>query len=139
MPGVKRGWGRHPWWHRRLESACQCRGHRLDPWSRKIPRAARTTKQVHHYYGSFRACSSTSVLPPLKPEGLRSTTGEATAMRGLLQHRMPASHVAHCHVSDSIELGKSLRICTLNRLLWDVDSANLENTLRKLLGCRTPN
>ena len=33
----------------------------------------------------------------------------------LLQHRVPASHLTHCHVSDSIELGKSLRICTLNR------------------------
>ena len=29
-----------PWWHRRQESAGQCRGHRFDPWSGKIPHAS---------------------------------------------------------------------------------------------------
>ena len=28
-----------PWWHSGWESACQCRGHRFEPWSRKIPHA----------------------------------------------------------------------------------------------------
>ena len=28
-----------PWWLSGKESACQCRGHGFDPWSRKIPRA----------------------------------------------------------------------------------------------------
>ena len=27
----------HPWWSSEEESTCQCRGHRFDPWSRKIP------------------------------------------------------------------------------------------------------
>ena len=29
-----------PWWPSGWKSACQCRGHRFDPWSGKIPRAA---------------------------------------------------------------------------------------------------
>ena len=29
-----------PWWRSGWESACQCRGHRFEPWSGKIPRAA---------------------------------------------------------------------------------------------------
>ena len=28
-----------PWWPSGYESACQCRGHGLEPWSRKIPHA----------------------------------------------------------------------------------------------------
>ena len=30
-----------PWWCSGWESACQFRGHRFEPWSRKIPHAAR--------------------------------------------------------------------------------------------------
>ena len=30
-----------PWWPNSKESPCQCRGHRFDPWSRRIPRATR--------------------------------------------------------------------------------------------------
>ena len=29
-----------PWWRSGWESACQCRGHRFEPWSGKIPHAA---------------------------------------------------------------------------------------------------
>ena len=29
-----------PWWHSGWESACQCRGHGFEPWSRRIPHAA---------------------------------------------------------------------------------------------------
>ena len=29
-----------PWWHSGWESACQCRGHRFEPWSGKIPHVA---------------------------------------------------------------------------------------------------
>ena len=32
-------WGL-PWWRSGWESACQCRGHRFEPWSGKIPHAA---------------------------------------------------------------------------------------------------
>ena len=46
-------WGL-PRWHSGWESACQCRGHRLEPWSGKIPHAAEqlgpwatTTEPVH--------------------------------------------------------------------------------------------
>ena len=46
-----------PWWRTGVESACQCRGHRLEPWSGKIPHAeeqlslcATTTKPMHHNY-----------------------------------------------------------------------------------------
>ena len=30
---------RLPWWLSGKESACQCRRHRFDPWSGKIPHA----------------------------------------------------------------------------------------------------
>ena len=29
-----------PWWRSGWESACQCRGHRFEPWSGKIPHAS---------------------------------------------------------------------------------------------------
>ena len=29
-----------PWWHSCWESTCQCRGHRFDPWSGKVPHVA---------------------------------------------------------------------------------------------------
>ena len=32
--------GGFPWWRSGWESACQCRGHRSEPWSGKIPHAA---------------------------------------------------------------------------------------------------
>ena len=32
-----------PWRYSGYESACQCSGHRFDPWSRKIPHAAGAT------------------------------------------------------------------------------------------------
>ena len=31
-------------------SACQCRGHRFDPWSGKIPHARGATKLLRHNY-----------------------------------------------------------------------------------------
>ena len=30
-----------PWWHSGEESACQCREHGFEPWSGKIPHAAK--------------------------------------------------------------------------------------------------
>ena len=39
-----------PWWSRGQESACQCRGHRFNPWSRKISHAAGQLKPTHHNY-----------------------------------------------------------------------------------------
>ena len=48
---------RLPWWRRGEESACQCTGHRCDPWSGKIPHAveqlnpqATTTEPARHNY-----------------------------------------------------------------------------------------
>ena len=35
---LKHLWGL-PWWRSGWESACQCRGHRFEPWSGKIPHA----------------------------------------------------------------------------------------------------
>ena len=47
MSPVGQSWGRIkreqiglPWWLGGKESACQCRGHEFDLWSRKIPHAA---------------------------------------------------------------------------------------------------
>ena len=39
-PGASRNTKiRRPWWHSGQESACQCKGHQFNPWSRKIPPA----------------------------------------------------------------------------------------------------
>ena len=38
-----------------VKSACQSRGHRFDPWSRKIPCASEQAKPVHHNYWSLWA------------------------------------------------------------------------------------
>ena len=45
---------RLPWWHSGYESACQCRGHRFDPWPRKIPHAA---KQLSPHATTTEACA----------------------------------------------------------------------------------
>ena len=76
-----------PWWHSGLESACQCKGHRFDPWPGKIPHAMEqptrhgTTKPVRHNYW---ACA----LEPMchnhwspHAKSSCSATREATTMR----------------------------------------------------------
>ena len=37
---LKKGDQGLPWWRSGKESTCQCKGHRFDPWSGKIPHAA---------------------------------------------------------------------------------------------------
>ena len=61
-----------PWWPRYSESACQCRGHRLDPWSAKIPRAS----------GQLSPCTTTTEAHV--PQSLCSATREDTARRSPL-------------------------------------------------------
>ena len=46
-----------PRWHSGWESACQCRGHRFEPWSGKIPRAAE----------QLGRCTTTTEPARLKP------------------------------------------------------------------------
>ena len=43
-----------PWWSSGQESACQCRGHKFDLWSGKIPHAAR---QLSPCVMSTEACA----------------------------------------------------------------------------------
>ena len=47
-----------PWWLSGKESACQCRGHGFDPWSRKIP---------HALWGSL--AHALQLLSPPEPAG----------------------------------------------------------------------
>ena len=63
----KYSWGL-PWWLSGKESACQCRKHRFDPWSRKIPHASEQLWEPQ-------------LLKPVHPRELCSATREATAMR----------------------------------------------------------
>ena len=39
-----------PWWRSGWESACQCRGHRFDPWAGRIPTCRGAAKPVCHNY-----------------------------------------------------------------------------------------
>ena len=59
-----------PWWSRGQESACQSRGHRFDPWSRKIPRAK----------GQLSPCTTITEPELYSP---CSGTREATSLRNL--------------------------------------------------------
>ena len=54
------------WWYSGQESACQCRGHRIDPWSGRIPHA---TEQL--------SLCATTTEPTLQSPG--ATTTEASA------------------------------------------------------------
>ena len=70
-----------PWWLSDKESSCQCRRHRFDPWSRKIPHAteqlnpcATTTEPV---LWSLGAANTEAHMP----YSLGSATREATAVR----------------------------------------------------------
>ena len=55
-----------PWWLSGKKSACQCRRHGFDPWSRKIPHAAgqlgpcATTTETH----TPKACAPQQEKPP---------------------------------------------------------------------------
>ena len=59
---------RHPWWPSDKESACQCKGHRLNPWSGKIP----------HTAGQLYLCSTSAEAIFWSPQ---AATREATTMR----------------------------------------------------------
>ena len=69
-----------PWWCSGEESACQYRGHRFEPWSRKIPHA---TEQLS-------PCATTT--EPDEPQLLspHATTTEARTSRArALQQEKP--------------------------------------------------
>ena len=78
-----------PWWLSGKESACQCRRHKFNPWSRKISHAPGAAKSVCH---KFWACTlepgsrnyRAHVLQPLKPSHPRACAPqqEVHARRG---------------------------------------------------------
>ena len=59
-----------PWWRSGWESACQCRAHRLEPWSGKIPHAA-------EQLGPWATITEPARLEPV----LRNKRGPRTAMK----------------------------------------------------------
>ena len=63
-----------PCWSSAWESACQCRGHRFNPWSRKIPHAIGAAKPVRHNYGSLWSLA-------LQPQMLRPMCPRAHALQ----------------------------------------------------------
>ena len=83
----KFNWGL-PWWLSGKQSSCECRRHRFDPWSGKIPCAAKhlspcaaTTEPTCHNYWSLHAREPCS------------TTREATAARSLNTARKSSPHL----------------------------------------------
>ena len=56
-----------PWWLSGKESACQCRRHRFNPWSRKIPRAGGQHMPIcHNYWGHLPTFWSLCTLEPVR-------------------------------------------------------------------------
>ena len=74
-------WFRLLWWLRSKESACQCRRHEFNPWSRKIPHAAEqltscaiTTESVFHSRGATSSVTTChSYWSPQDQEPVLST------------------------------------------------------------------
>ena len=66
---------RFPWWLRGKESACQCRRHRFNPWSRKMPHAAEQLPQL------LSLCSRAWELQLLKPAHLRAGVPQEKALQ----------------------------------------------------------
>ena len=62
-----------PWWRSGWESACQCRGHGLEPWSGKIPHA---TEQL----GPWATITEPARLEPVL-RNKRGRNGERSAHR----------------------------------------------------------
>ena len=46
-------WG-PSWWHSGWESSCQCRGHRFNPWSWRVPRTPCATATEPTCYSNWR-------------------------------------------------------------------------------------
>ena len=76
-----------PWWRSGWESACRCRGHGFEPWSRRIPHAA---KQL----GPWATTAEPARLEPVLPTGEAAIVrGPRTAMRS--GPRLPQLEKAH--------------------------------------------
>ena len=74
-----------PWWLSGKESFCQCRRHRCNPWSRKIPHAMGATKPVPHtYWACALESRNHSYWSPCAQEPVlcnkRSPSNEKTAL-----------------------------------------------------------
>ena len=51
-----------PWWLSGKEFACQCRRHGLDPWTRKIPHAAKRLGLVYPYLSLWSLCPTSHAM-----------------------------------------------------------------------------
>ena len=63
-----------PWWRSGWESACQCRGHRFEPWSGKIPHAA-------EQLGPWATTTEPACLEPVLRNKRGRDRGPRTAMK----------------------------------------------------------
>ena len=71
-----------PWWLSSKESACQCRRHRFNPWSGKIPRA-----------GEQLSPSTTTTEPVLRAWGRKLLTPSCPTASALQQEKPLQSEV----------------------------------------------
>ena len=69
-----------PWWLSGKESACQCRRHRFNPWSGKIPRAVEQLSPSTTITEPVLRAWGRKLLKPSCPRAC-SATREATAIR----------------------------------------------------------
>ena len=95
-----------PWWLSGKESTCQCRRHRFDPWSRKIPHSSEQLKPVHHSYWTREP----ELLSP-HAQLLKPTSPRACA----LGQEKPPQWKAR-----ALQLESSLRLLQLEKSLWAV-------------------
>ena len=91
-----------PWWLSGKESACQCRRHRFNPWSRKIPHALK----------QLSPCT-TAVEPVLQSPGTTTTEPTAAATEAHVPESPCSSTTRDVTTMRCLNTAKKSSLCSL--------------------------
>ena len=74
-----------PWWLSGKESACQCRRHRFNPWTGKIPYTVAQLSSSLNYWGESHSVMSDSLQPysPWHSPGWNTGVGRLSLLQGI--------------------------------------------------------
>lgn len=105
-PGASRNTKiRLPWWYTGQESTCQCEGHQLSPWSRKIPPA---TEQLSP--GATTVCPRGCALQPEKPPKWAALdTNERVSPHSLQPEKAQTATETQCNQKQKQALKKNAK------------------------------